>query len=202
MIELWKNLGIDEIHVDGRTFSTQHLSMSSNRKRNIRGPVVDELRRGMIQWIIDQKEFLEWIQNDMEKFASENNFTIIWTPPYHPEVQPIELVWSDAKRCVRTCFTINRGIKGLIHDVYVGFNGGRCYGKDYVCKGVNDISIRRKIRRAFRYMNLWGKQYHGEDFEMDQYWTEEEASDNSVAEIDGFIDERLENEYPDVDDYQ
>ena len=35
---------------------------------------------------------------------------------------------------------------------------------------------------------------------MNQYWTEDTDSENSVAEIDDFIDER--SEYPDVDDYQ
>ena len=97
-------------------------------------------------------------------------YTWIWTPPYHPEFQPIEFVWADVKRCVARCFHINRGVKALLLDVKTGFIWGRCQMVDLQCPGVNIVSVQKKIRRSFRYAQLWGMQFYGYDFDLSSFW--------------------------------
>ncbi len=170
--KLWEEWDIDRIVVNGKIFDSSVLYMSSDKRRSIRGPNIDELRTGIIKWITHHMEYLEWILNDVEKFAREHNFRVIWTPPYHPELQPIELVWVEVKLCVRNCFFIDRGITGLLHDVKIGFEGGKCYHTDFVCPGINVYAVRKKIRRAFRYAQKWGEQFNGDDFDLYKYWNE------------------------------
>ncbi|GMF14055.1 unnamed protein product [Phytophthora lilii] len=33
----------------------------------------------------------------VHRIANENGHTLLYTPPYHPELQPIELVWGRVK---------------------------------------------------------------------------------------------------------
>ncbi len=69
-------------------------------------------------------EYLEWILNDVESFAHENNFWVIWTSIPQPAACWISL--GKVKLCVRNCFFIDRGITVLLHDVKIGFEGGQC----------------------------------------------------------------------------
>ena len=42
-------------------------------------------------------------------------------------------LWAEVKACVRACFHIDRGVKHLLHDVRVGFEGGKCALTEHVC---------------------------------------------------------------------
>ena len=55
--------------------------------------------------------------------------------------------------------TLNSSIKGLLHDVRIGFEGGKCYHTDYICKNLTPFAVRKKIRRAFRCAQQWGEQF-------------------------------------------
>ena len=39
---------------------------------------------------------------NLEKLASKYNVNIVWCPKYHCELNPIEGVWCDTKRYVRS----------------------------------------------------------------------------------------------------
>ena len=150
-----------------------------------------------MHWISQKKEHLEMLFGDMELFAAQNGFRLIWTPPYHPEFQPIELVWAEVKSCVRACFHIDRGIKHLLHDVRVGFEGGKCALVDHVCKDLTTVAIRKKIRRSFRFAHQWGVQFYGEDFDFLTFYQTDDSFDINQIHI-GRGDEVLDIDFHDA----
>ena len=42
---------------------------------------------------------------------------------------------------------------------------------------VDKSYVRKKIRRAYRFAQMWGEQFHGEDFDMASYWNETSSVD-------------------------
>ena len=44
----------------------------------------------------------------IDKLLQPLGHSIVWTPPFVPEVQPIELIWSYVKRLVATQYTLKR----------------------------------------------------------------------------------------------
>ena len=130
-------------------------------------------------------------------FASQNNFRLIWTPPYHPQFQLIELVWAEVKSCVRSCFHVDRSIKHLLHDVHVGFEGGKCSLVDYVCKDLTAVAIRKTIRDSSRFAHQWGVQFYGEDFDFLTFYQTDESFDINQIHI-GRGDDVLDNDFHDA----
>ena len=48
---------------------------------------------------------------------------------------------------------------------------------DASCPKLTVASVRKKIRRSFRFAQLWGEQFHGENFDLSTYW-------NSSSKVD------------------
>ena len=57
------------------------------------------------------------------------------------------------RSCVRACFHIDRGVTQLLHDVHVGFEGGKCALTDYVCKDLTTRAVRKKKGDPFDLLN-------------------------------------------------
>ncbi|KAG9402776.1 hypothetical protein AC1031_006325 [Aphanomyces cochlioides] len=45
------------------------------------------------------------VKPEIETMAIHRNHSVAWTPPYHSDMQPIELVWSDVKGKVGRQYT-------------------------------------------------------------------------------------------------
>lgn len=58
----------------------------------------DSLRKELLQEVSKIKHLYE--ERVVDKIAKEKGFTVIRLPPYHCELNPIELVWSQVKRHV------------------------------------------------------------------------------------------------------
>jgi hypothetical protein len=46
----------------------------------------------------------------IDKLLQPHGHSIVWTPPFVPEVQPIELIWAYVKQLVAAQYTLNRNI--------------------------------------------------------------------------------------------
>ena len=101
-------------------------------------------------------------------------------------------MWAVVKLCVRKCFSFNRKVKDLIKDVMAGFYGGKCSTTDVVCPGVSRESVERKIRRSFRFAQLWGRQFHGETFDLSTYWSTDKSYDINKFRFDKIGGEVIE----------
>jgi hypothetical protein len=70
---------------------------SANNKPFI--PNIDELRMGILKYIQDNKP--ELLDCEIEGFLKQRGHRILWTPPYSPDLQPIELFWAAGKNHAR-----------------------------------------------------------------------------------------------------
>ena len=59
------------------------------------GPSSDELAAGTTAWLKANKPGV--LDSKVEKAFRERGWFIVWTPPYCPKFQPIELVWGAGK---------------------------------------------------------------------------------------------------------
>ena len=76
-----------------------------------------------------------------------------WLHPYHPEFQPIELVWAEIKQYVRDCFHIDRGVKLV---------------------SVLSPLIFVRIWVSLRFVR---SQFHGDDFDFLSYYLTDDTID-------------------------
>ena len=58
------------------------------------GPTSEELAAATIKWLKTFKPVA--LESKVEVLFREEQWEIIWTPPYFPKFQPIELVWGWA----------------------------------------------------------------------------------------------------------
>ena len=59
----------------------------------------------------------------MQKELEREGFGIIWTPPYLPDVQPIELFWAGGKNYAADQFVNKRSMKSTVADLRDGWYG-------------------------------------------------------------------------------
>jgi transposase len=61
-------------------------------------PSSDELKRGLLWYIA--ANYPELLECKVEKVMREKKYSILWTPAYTPELQPIEMFWAAGKNYV------------------------------------------------------------------------------------------------------
>lgn len=79
-----------------------------------------------------------------DQICLEHGHHILLTPPYHPELQPIEKLWRNVKNFVARMFAGNRSVNELWDHVRLGFS---TYGTPFYCeKNVEDA---RKFEKLY-----------------------------------------------------
>lgn len=86
-------------------------------------PNCDELKIGFVQWLRDNKP--EALQCKIENLLKKHNHEILWTPPYCPDLQPIEQFWAGGKNHVAAKFENDRSMKQTVADLREGWYGNR-----------------------------------------------------------------------------
>ena len=67
-------------------------------------PTNQELKLAMVAWMCKEKP--ELLACKVEARLESEGFTVLWTPPYCSELQPIELFWAAGKNyAARHCWT-------------------------------------------------------------------------------------------------
>mmetsp|Transcript_32287 Transcript_32287/g.74377 ORF Transcript_32287/g.74377 Transcript_32287/m.74377 type:complete len:139 (-) Transcript_32287:424-840(-) len=59
-------------------------------------PDVTDLRSSFLMWLATHKQ--ELLDDQVQTYLANDGHEIIWTPPYVPELQPIELFWGVGKK--------------------------------------------------------------------------------------------------------
>jgi hypothetical protein len=83
-------------------------------------PSVKELNEVLKEELPKHKEFQI---TEIQKLFDQEGWQLIYTPPYTPEVQPIEKVWAYVKHIVASNFTSDRTATSLHVDVIMAFYG-------------------------------------------------------------------------------
>lgn len=75
----------------------------------------------ILYWCTKNKPnaFLSSLQKELKK----HGHLLLWTIPYSPKTQPIELSWAFAKRFAASCWTPKRTIAELMEHLHVAWAG-------------------------------------------------------------------------------
>lgn len=85
-------------------------------------PTTEELRLGIMNYIKDKKP--ELLECKVENHLKENgDHKVLWTPPYCPDLQPIELFWAAGKNHARNFSSQDTTMKETINNVREGWYG-------------------------------------------------------------------------------
>ena len=87
-----------------------------------RGPSVEELRHAMNEYL--PVHCPQALDSRVEKLFREKKWDIIWTPPYCPKFQPIELVWGVGKQRAAGLYMPKRTMLQTREHLRRGWYGG------------------------------------------------------------------------------
>ena len=93
------------VHRKGTDKGMDLMDLRHTKKGTQRAPYNKELRDELTKYL---KAHPEHQKDKLETLFSKENWKIIYTPPYTPALQPIELLWAEVKRRVANRFTYGR----------------------------------------------------------------------------------------------
>ena len=91
-------------------------------KKGTGGPSGPDFKEGFLRWLKVHRP--EKTKTELTKFGEKHNWTIIYTPPYCPKLQPIELFWCHGKSYVANQYNDKRTFKDLLPALRTGWYGG------------------------------------------------------------------------------
>ena len=93
-----------------------------------RGPTLDEMKATLKSHL--QASHPEWLKSDVQREFDSRGWTLIFTPPYCPKFQPIELFWQHGKGFVAREYQPSRSMKIIKEQIRTGWYGGEDSNKD------------------------------------------------------------------------
>jgi len=69
-------------------------------KRSEGGPSKDDLLAAVRKFLDEHPDHNRTV---IEQLMSDKGYSLVYTPPFCPEMQPIELLWAEVKRYVADC---------------------------------------------------------------------------------------------------
>jgi transposase len=91
------------------------------------------------------------LESRVERLFAEKDWKIIWTPPYCPKFQPIELVWGGGKQRAAQLYRPGRNLQRTRDDLRIGFYGGQGHGSNVF----QSINIAGCWLKALGEINAW-----------------------------------------------
>ena len=84
-------------------------------------PTTEELKYGLLEYIsVNRKELLEC---KVKRHLLDHGHSVLWTPPYSPDLQPIELFWAAGKNHAASLSYTGIKMKETIRNVHEGWYG-------------------------------------------------------------------------------
>lgn len=174
---------------------TFNLARAARTKRGSKhAPYAHEIRAAMAEYLKTRPDLQ---LSRLQALFEELGWKLIFTPPYTPSLQPIEMVWAYVKWWVREAFRPGRNMKRLLFDIHNGFYG--CEEEKGITKAVEGVTEERcakYISKAHRHMNEFieaDPQLDGNIFDLVQLPErplneEENAELENLLENDGGLD--------------
>lgn len=127
------------------------FSLHESRKRSRGGknsPTKPELKQEAIAWL--EEHHPEDLKCDLEKLFHSLGWIIIFTPPYMPIFQPIEMIWAYGKNFVARTYTNTRTKDQARQAIFDGFYGS----KDHNHSGVSAEMCEKIINNCLEACNM------------------------------------------------
>ena len=82
---------------------------------------LEELKICFVNYLLAEKP--ELLECKVEHCLHERGHKVLWTPPYCPDLQPIEMFWSAGKQYAANRFSVGRTMKETIKHLRQGWYG-------------------------------------------------------------------------------
>ena len=145
------------------------------------GPAARELAIAATQWFRAHRP--EVLESKVETMFRELGWKIIWTPPYAPKYQPIELVWGVGKQRAGTLYTKGRTLLDTRTHLRWGWYGGGTTTRKFA-----PCNIRGCWETALKEMQKW--------IDNDMKYTQGKGVSGNLGALEGA--ERWTSSTPDV----
>jgi hypothetical protein len=103
------------------------ISFNAERMRERAGrnnpdiPTVDELKVAVVLYLNETQP--ELLACKVETMLKEEGHVVLWTPPYCPELQPIEMFWGAGKNHAALKNFTGRKMRDAVNHLREGWNG-------------------------------------------------------------------------------
>lgn len=111
------DMGVTQLLTQGEHPRTVHAHQFA-LPRSQGGPTKDDLIAAVQHWLDEHPDHNQTV---VEQLMKDEGWSLIYTPPYCPEVQPIELLWAEVKRYVAARSTHNRSLTEARQQTEEGF---------------------------------------------------------------------------------
>ena len=82
--------------------------------------------------------------NKTKEFAEQNGITLVFLPPYSPDLNPIEFIWKSIRRIISRTFIRDLDhLKEIILDAFKKYGSSLSFAKAWIIRFLgNDFSIK------------------------------------------------------------
>ena len=115
--------GVVDVGVAYRVDFDKESFLKSARAANPFIPNKRELQVGMVEYIKENLPHL--LECKVERIMADKGYHILWTPPYCPQLQPIELFWAAGKNFAASCHYGGRTMKETVQHLRYGWYGNK-----------------------------------------------------------------------------
>ena len=113
------------------------------------GPSESELTAAMVESLKANNP--QALDSKVEAMFRARGYGIVWTPPYYPKFQPIELVWGAAKQRASGMYFVGRDLMTTRLHLRMGFYGG----DDGQGRSWKAVDVTGFWRTAQGHINAW-----------------------------------------------
>ena len=94
------------------------------------GPYVKEIQDELKSRLINSEEHKNLLSSRVQNIFDSTDHVLIFTPPYSPDLQPIELFWANGKNFVASNYFEGRNLQQCLEYLRIGWYGGE-YKQDH-----------------------------------------------------------------------
>ncbi len=195
LISKLKKLKLNSIKVNRNGRSVTFTQSTWPGRGGSSSPTVKELNEALKEELPKHKEFQI---TEIQKLFDQEGWQLLYTPPYTPEVQPIEKVWAYVKHIVASQFTPDRTASSLHVAIIMAF-----YGKPTLnLSGVTPELCQSLIYHAYRWCDQFINDhiYPGGNLSSLATYLRDHPEQEAVADDnqdinDGVAEEEQDNTY-------
>ena len=114
-------------------------------------PTLIELQLGFAAYLRDnQPEALECL---VERCLKDEGYDVIWTPPYTPDLQPIETYWAIGKNCVAENYYSGQTMKTTVEQLREAWYGNETLANKAILRSVQPANCDGITKKAIAIAN-------------------------------------------------
>ena len=159
LVDYLRQQGCTELEVemkDGKRMNFDVHDDAFKAKSKTTSCTMDEMRPAVLRWFKKNRKHM--LESKLVRKFRDMDWHVLFTPPYCPDLQPIELFWAAGKNWARYLNTDHRrSIEKCIQDLRAGWYGDGSGKKPADCDALVKHSLKKANKRVGTDDQLDGK---------------------------------------------